>query len=474
MMSERSNSSGSISHSRKVSASSNNLSVSNSNASNNNQGIATCDSSSEVSDEGYKSSQGTLRTSSSGEQQQQHPKNQLGQPEREKSAHKLFFPSSQRPESSLTAVSDCSSTMSSSTEDGDAKLLEKNDSESPRSNISEEELEEGAVKSKEIPTVSNTTSARLSNIFQNMKIPKFKRQTSGGSAKSYSPTSDSSGSSTNGPPSPTRSLASGSVTPSAARKPPMRSRSIGGEDENSLNSFVRNTSERHSYRTPSASSRYMQAAEAYAARGRNARSKSSMSQHDSSWGGGASRPSSRASSNGSGYRRVGGRTTSASPGPQRRARLPERSAQNKNNTLNCPPLPPSSKSTPTKKKQPSSSSTASPQSQEEDDDGLILKRMEEILMTYKSKVEDHLAAEGRELPKDIFEDFTTQWVNEASSLTKSPSSRSSSRTRNPVTSTPQVRTTPTWRKEHRSGQKETKIPVPTFYNCSPIPSETRI
>ncbi len=33
-------------------------------------------------------------------------------------------------------------------------------------------------------------------------------------------------------------------------------------------------------------------------------------------------------------------------------------------------------------------------------------------------MEDHLAAEGRELPKEIFEDFTTQWVNEASSLAK--------------------------------------------------------
>ena len=41
---------------------------------------------------------------------------------------------------------------------------------------------------------------------------------------------------------------------------------------------------------------------------------------------------------------------------------------------------------------------------------MILKRMEEILLTYKSKVEDHLAAEGRELPKEIFEDFTSQWV----------------------------------------------------------------
>merc|ERR1719266_1747568 len=45
-----------------------------------------------------------------------------------------------------------------------------------------------------------------------------------------------------------------------------------------------------------------------------------------------------------------------------------------------------------------------------EEEDAILKRMEEILLTYKSRVETHLAAEGRELPKEIFEDFTSQWV----------------------------------------------------------------
>ena len=34
-----------------------------------------------------------------------------------------------------------------------------------------------------------------------------------------------------------------------------------------------------------------------------------------------------------------------------------------------------------------------------DTDEQILKRMEEILFTYKTKVEDKLAAEGKALPK---------------------------------------------------------------------------
>ena len=37
-----------------------------------------------------------------------------------------------------------------------------------------------------------------------------------------------------------------------------------------------------------------------------------------------------------------------------------------------------------------------------DKDEHILKRMEEILFTYKSKVEDKLAAEGKALPKVSF------------------------------------------------------------------------
>ena len=113
-----------------------------------------------------------------------------------------------------------------------------------------------------------------------------------------------------------------------------------------------------------------------------------------------------------------------------------------------------------------------------------LKKLEEILLSYKSKVEDHLAAEGRELPKEIFEDFTTQWVNEASNLSvtlKQSTSRSQSRQRrrsgspsacSTASSTGRMNT-PSWRKEQREGRRDTKIPMPTFYN-SPIPNETHI
>ena len=40
-----------------------------------------------------------------------------------------------------------------------------------------------------------------------------------------------------------------------------------------------------------------------------------------------------------------------------------------------------------------------------DTDEQILKRMEEILFTYKTKVEDKLAAEGKALPKVCFSFF---------------------------------------------------------------------
>jgi len=118
--------------------------------------------------------------------------------------------------------------------------------------------------------------------------------------------------------------------------------------------------------------------------------------------------------------------------------------------------------------------------------------MEEILLTYKSKVEDHLAAEGRELPKEIFEDFTSQWVqtvrqkpevdnsatglkgkntNLGSSVMKSKSNGSL-----PVvmsTSNTCIRTTPAMRKDKRDGTDKTRIPMPTYFN-SPIPAETNI
>jgi hypothetical protein len=113
----------------------------------------------------------------------------------------------------------------------------------------------------------------------------------------------------------------------------------------------------------------------------------------------------------------------------------------------------------------------------EDDE--ILKRMEEILLTYKARVEHHLAAEGRELPKEIFEDFTTQWVATCKSPTASPPASTVSKSvsngnllMRRELSASKLSVTP--RKDPIAGpEKKTRIPMPTFYN-SPIPSETNI
>ena len=108
-----------------------------------------------------------------------------------------------------------------------------------------------------------------------------------------------------------------------------------------------------------------------------------------------------------------------------------------------------------------------------ENDEMILKRMEKILFTYKSKVEDKLAAEGKELPKDIFEDFTTHWVNSSPHRAKSVDSLDSSEKSSEKGSYSKANVPPNQRKEHRDGQKVTKIPVPIFYK-SPIPSETHL
>jgi hypothetical protein len=101
-----------------------------------------------------------------------------------------------------------------------------------------------------------------------------------------------------------------------------------------------------------------------------------------------------------------------------------------------------------------------------DTDEAILKRMEEILFTYKIKVEDKLAAEGKELPADIFEDFTSHWVNSSPHRAKSvdslDSSEKSSERGEKVKVAP-----PPGRKESRDGvQARSRIPAPTFYKTS--------
>ena len=111
----------------------------------------------------------------------------------------------------------------------------------------------------------------------------------------------------------------------------------------------------------------------------------------------------------------------------------------------------------------------------EDDE--ILKRMEEILLTYKARVETHLAAEGRELPKDIFEDFTTQWVATCKSPQASPPVSKSVSNGNLVMrrepSAAKLIVTPRKDPIQAAGEKRTRIPMPTFYS-SPVPSETNI
>ena len=114
---------------------------------------------------------------------------------------------------------------------------------------------------------------------------------------------------------------------------------------------------------------------------------------------------------------------------------------------------------------------------------MILRRMEEILFTYKSKVEDRLAAEGKELPKDIFDDFTEHWVvNSAPYRAKSVDSLDSSdrsdgqqghhkggvggRLQHNTPPSPKAHARgPSARKDPKEGHRlTTRIPVPTFYS----------
>jgi len=93
--------------------------------------------------------------------------------------------------------------------------------------------------------------------------------------------------------------------------------------------------------------------------------------------------------------------------------------------------------------------------------------MEEILFTYKSKVEDKLAAEGKALPKDIFDDFTEHWVASSPHRAKSVDSLDSASEQGSGSGsrTPRTLRTPNTRNEHRDGQRGTRIPAPTFYRA---------
>ena len=95
-----------------------------------------------------------------------------------------------------------------------------------------------------------------------------------------------------------------------------------------------------------------------------------------------------------------------------------------------------------------------------DTDEAILKRMEEILFTYKIAVEDKLAAEGKELPPDLFEDFTSHWVASSPHRAKSIDSLESGGGERVVDCKASVNQ----RKEGRDGVvAKSRIPAPTFY-----------
>jgi len=95
--------------------------------------------------------------------------------------------------------------------------------------------------------------------------------------------------------------------------------------------------------------------------------------------------------------------------------------------------------------------------------------MEEILFTYKIKVEDKLAAEGKELPADIFEDFTSHWVNSSPHRAKSVDSLDSSdKSSERGEGRKEAKVAPPQRKEGRQGVAgRSRIPAPTFYKAPP-------
>jgi len=98
-----------------------------------------------------------------------------------------------------------------------------------------------------------------------------------------------------------------------------------------------------------------------------------------------------------------------------------------------------------------------------DEEDAILKRMEEILLTYKSRVENHLAAEGRELPKEIFEDFTSQWVAASATPSGGGSSRPISRSATAELNPRMIVSASASPRKAKRDSSTSRIPVPTYY-----------
>jgi len=446
--------------------------------------LTICDSSSEVSDEGYKSSQGNVSKT------EETLTSQI-------EISTKGIESEERPESSMTVGSECSSTISTEDERTHSPIEDQDGSSSqtiiadPTSNKLEcpqliekvgQDSGSGDMTEHEIKKTGNqlspTTKNRLANLFN--RIPKFGKTRKGAGEDgeldtnyvsqqaSAKPNIQSSGSANSSPvktlppPAQSRSKRSTAVNLNTTRPELTRTRSSSSD-----NGFSRG-GERGSYRAPKGTSRYMQAAEAYANKGKTVNS------NNSTWSASSvTRARSRPGLSSDLFQppQKHSRTASASPGLHRK-RNPSLSKQT-SPTTEYPAIS-STHSTPSRRP------TTRRQTSRElldlgsfENDEMILKRMEEILFTYKSKVEDKLAAEGKELPKDIFEDFTSHWVNSSPHRAKSVDSLDSSEKSSEKGSYNRVKVSPSQRKEHRDGQKMTRIPVPTFYK-SPIPSETHL
>jgi len=495
--------------------------------------LTLCDSGSEVSDEGYKSSHGNVSKTEDNQSTNT-----------EDGAKSAESPVPERPESSLTVGSECSSTIS--TDDGrtHSPVDEEQGSSSPtltsdlapkmldQTQTVLDKLDKEVADSKESSAqLSPTTKSRLANLLN--KIPKLGRSKKNGSDtspdssdKETSPThsakptnnkspahmyrnnssskisrnnSSSTFSRNNSSGTFSRNNSSTALYPENNRSPlnkntnttqsPMRTlprtpsgygilkapvdstpRSAGVTRSRSMSSDngMAGLSRQGSYRAPRGTSRYMQAAQAYAARNKG---------NTSTWSSSATRTPSRPSLTQDTFQppKRHSRTASASPGVHRRRFV---SSSNQTSPTDTRPqqAPTSTHSTPSKRPQNRKISPINKDPLllgEFESDELILKRMEEILFTYKSKVEDKLAAEGKELPKDIFEDFTSHWVNSSPHRAKSMDSLDSAdkSTTDKSPNSKKGRILPTPRQDYREGQKLTKIPLPTFYK-SPIPTET--
>jgi len=434
--------------------------------------LTICDSGSEVSDEGYKSSQGNV---SKTEEANVHnvPTDSLAK----------CNESQERPESVMTVGSECSSTISTEDERTNSPGADEESSSptltaEPRhitSGLSEKE--EAATPEQEIKKATNqlspTTKNRLASLFN--RIPKF-----GGKTKKTDTETDP-------PCDPAQQAAQVQASPVKSLPPPAQGRRPRTSPSPALprnnsrteltrtrstssdNGFNRGGDGRGSYRAPRGTSRYMQAAEAYSQKNQ----KSASSQLNSTWSASSgSRARSRPGLSSDLFQppQRQSRTASASPGLHRKR--VSSTSKPRSPTSEQPPTISSTHSTP--RRRPNGRPTYSRETSREsclsnvDTDEAILKRMEEILFTYKIKVEDKLAAEGKELPADIFEDFTSHWVNSSPHRAKSVDSLDSSeKSSDRGTLGREVKVAPPQRKESRDGvQARSRIPAPTFYKTS--------